>query len=101
MTEVLDWQTVPGPRGVLGRVVRALRAGRVVLLPTESDYALAASARRPEAVARLWPDGADGPPLLVAVRGPGEARDWVPDMAPLARRLARRVWPGPVTLAFE
>jgi L-threonylcarbamoyladenylate synthase len=101
MTEVFDWQTIADPRGVLRRVVRALRAGRVVLLPTESEYALAASALRPEAVARLRLDGAAGPLPLVAVRGPGEARDWVPDMAPLPRRLARRVWPGPVTLAFE
>jgi protein-tyrosine phosphatase len=100
MAELLDWQTVADPRGVLRRIVRALRAGQVVLFPTESDYALAASALRPEAVARLRPEDRDGPLPLVAVRGPGEARDWVPDMGPLAQRLVRRLWPGPVTLAF-
>jgi protein-tyrosine phosphatase len=35
---------------------------------------------------------------VLAVRGAGEARDWVPAMSPLCQRLARRLWPGPVTL---
>src|SRR5262249_16002101 len=30
-----------------------------------------------------------------------EARDYVPDMSPLAQRLARRCWPGPVTLVVD
>jgi protein-tyrosine phosphatase len=100
MAELIDWQTVADPHGVLHRLVRCLRAGQVVLFPTEAGYALAASALCREAVARLSPNGAEGPPPFVAVRGASEARDWVPEMGPLARRLARRLWPGPVTLTF-
>jgi protein-tyrosine phosphatase len=37
-------------------------------------------------------------PLPLAVRGAAEVRDWAPGMGPLGRRLARRLWPGPLTL---
>jgi protein-tyrosine phosphatase len=35
---------------------------------------------------------------MLALRGAGEARDWVPSLNPLSQRLARRLWPGPVAL---
>jgi protein-tyrosine phosphatase len=38
--------------------------------------------------------------LTVALRGPADASAFWPDLSPLAGRLARRCWPGPVTLAF-
>jgi protein-tyrosine phosphatase len=38
--------------------------------------------------------------LPLAVAGSAEALDWAPDMSALGRRLARRCWPGPVTLVF-
>ena len=37
-------------------------------------------------------------PLTLAVKSADDALDYVPGMSPLARRLARRCWPGPVTL---
>jgi protein-tyrosine phosphatase len=39
-------------------------------------------------------------PLSVAVGSLAAARDWVPAMCPLGQRLARRFWPGPLTLLF-
>jgi protein-tyrosine phosphatase len=73
-----------------------LQAGRLVVFPTETFYGVAASALSPEAVARLGPDAA---PTL-AVRDAAAALDWAPDLGALGRRLARRCWPGPVTLVF-
>ena len=40
-------------------------------------------------------------PLTLAIKSADEARDYVPDLCPLARRLARRCWPGPVTLVVD
>jgi protein-tyrosine phosphatase len=40
-------------------------------------------------------------PFALAIKSAEEAIDFVPDMAPLARRLARRCWPGPVTLVVD
>jgi L-threonylcarbamoyladenylate synthase len=99
MLEVLDWQSVAEPRAVVHHAVEALRAGRTVAFPTETSYALAASGLVPHAVERICL-GDKVSPLSVAVGGLSEARDWVPAMSPLAQRLARRFWPGPLTLLF-
>ncbi len=102
MPEVFDWRNAADRRDVVRRAAEALTAGRLVAFPTETVYGLAASALDPGAVARLR-EGKGRPedkPLTVAVRGAGEALDWAPAMGVLGRRLARRCWPGPVTLVF-
>lgn len=99
MPEVFDWQRAVNPGEVVLRVLKALRAGGVVALPTETTYVLAASGLAPEAVARAAATGGDPGPLTLAVRGADEAREWLPGLSLLGRRLARRFWPGPLTLA--
>jgi protein-tyrosine-phosphatase/tRNA A37 threonylcarbamoyladenosine synthetase subunit TsaC/SUA5/YrdC len=96
MPELLDWQRTADPRAVVRRAAEALRSGAVVAFPTETGYHLAASALASEAVVQLR--GATITTPTVAVRGAAEARDWAPGMGPLGRRLARRFWPGPLTL---
>src|SRR5208283_831649 len=70
--------------------------------PTETVYGLAASAQLPDAVARLQETKGrpEQKPLALAIADPAQALDWVPEMSPLGQRLARRCWPGPVTLVF-
>jgi protein-tyrosine phosphatase len=98
MPEVVDWQHADG-REVIRRAVQALGEGHLVAFPTETAYHLAASALRPEAVTALAEHASPGGslPLMLTVRGAAEALDWAPGLSPLARRLARRCWPGPVT----
>ncbi len=100
MPEVHDWRRVPDPRAVVRRAVEVLRAGGVVAFPTEAGYHLAASGLAPEAVGRLRGAGAteSEAPLPLSVLGAAATRDWAPGMGPLGRRLARRFWPGPLTL---
>ena len=100
MPEVLDWQRAADPRAVVRRATDALRAGAVVAFPTETGYHLAASALVPAAAGLLREAKAGTPnaPLPLALRGAAEACDWAPGMGPLGRRLARRFWPGPLTL---
>jgi protein-tyrosine phosphatase len=96
MPEVVEWRSADRP-ALVRRAVATLSGGGLVAFPTDTVYHLAASALAPAAVARL----AEGnEPLVLAVRGAGDALDWAPDMSGTARRLARRCWPGPVTLAF-
>jgi protein-tyrosine phosphatase len=79
----------------------ALLRDELVVLPTECGYVGAASALRPEAVARLASLRAGTAPLpAVAVRGAADARDWVPEPGTIGRRLAERCWPGPLVLVF-
>jgi tRNA threonylcarbamoyl adenosine modification protein (Sua5/YciO/YrdC/YwlC family) len=102
VTEVLEWQRAADPSGVVRRAVQALAEGQLVAFPTETVYGLAASALVPGAVERLCQGKGRSPdkPLALAIRGPAEALDWVPKMTRLGWRLARRCWPGPVTLVF-
>ncbi len=103
--ERIDVARADDPRDVVHRAVACLAQGGVVALPTETSYQLAAVAWRPEAVARLGQIRSHGGQgvghLPLALRGPEEADDWVPNLSPTARRLARRGWPGPLTLVVE
>jgi protein-tyrosine phosphatase len=98
MPDLIDWQRVSDPRAAVRRAVEELRAGKGVIVPTESGYRLAASGLAADAVARLAGPEANGDALVIAVRGAGEARDWAPGLGRLALRLARRSWPGPLAL---
>jgi L-threonylcarbamoyladenylate synthase len=84
----------------VAEAVACVRAGGVVVFPTESVYGLGADARSPEAVARLVAvRGRDpGKPILVLVRDAAMAGTLAAAFSPLAQALARRFWPGPLTL---
>jgi tRNA threonylcarbamoyl adenosine modification protein (Sua5/YciO/YrdC/YwlC family) len=97
---VIDLRSAEDRRDVVHRAVQTLAEGGLVALPTETVYGLAASALHPAAVSRLMAVKSRGgrKPFALAVKSGAEALDYAPDMPPLARRLARRCWPGPVTL---
>jgi protein-tyrosine phosphatase len=100
---VIDIRNAEDGRDVVHRAVQALAEGQLVAIPTETVYGLAASACNAPAVERLLqvkgrPSSA---PMALAIKSAEEALDYVPDMSPLARRLARRCWPGPITLVVD
>ena len=99
-TEVIDLQKVADPRDVVHRVVEYLSAGKLVAIPTETVYGIAASALQPSAIEKLQSLKGETTPFSIAIRNGDECKDYVPDMSPLALRLSRRVWPGPVTLVL-
>ena len=89
-----------GPdRSEIDEAVQALKAGGLVILPTETVYGLAADAANPEAIARIY-EAKGRPrfnPLIAHVTG----RAMAEAIAPLpgqAARLADAFWPGPLTL---
>jgi protein-tyrosine phosphatase len=100
MPEVLDWQGAVNPRFLVHRAAQALAEGRLVAFPTETVYGIAVSPFAFDAVERLaLSKGRPGDkPMALAITGPEQALEWLPDMGTLGRRLARRCWPGPVTL---
>jgi tRNA threonylcarbamoyl adenosine modification protein (Sua5/YciO/YrdC/YwlC family) len=100
---VIDLRSAEDERDVVHRAVQALAEGGLVALPTETVYGLAASALDEKAVGRLLAikNRTVAKPLTLAIKSDDEARDYVPDLCPLARRLARRCWPGPVTLVVD
>ncbi len=100
---VIDLNRTDDPRDVVHRAVQALAEGKLVAFPTETVYGVAASGLHPGAVRRLVDAKGRDPnrPLTLAVKSADDARDYVPGMSPLAQRLARRCWPGPVTLVLK
>ncbi len=100
---VIDLRSAEDRRDVVHRAVQALAEGGLVAFPTETVYGLAASALNENAVERLLATKERGAskPLALAIKSADEARDYAPDMCPLAQRLARRCWPGPITLVVD
>ncbi|MDO1558404.1 L-threonylcarbamoyladenylate synthase [Brevundimonas sp. 2R-24] len=85
----------------VARAAEALRAGRLVILPTETVYGLAADAGNAEAVAMIY-EAKGRPsfnPLIAHVFDVVEARR-VAAFDERAERLAEAFWPGPLTLVL-
>ncbi len=101
--EVIDLRVAEDWRDVVHRAVQTLAEGKLVVFPTETVYGLAASALDQSAVERLIrvKGRRPGQPLTLAIRSAAEARDYAPDLSALAQRLARRCWPGPITLVLD
>ncbi|WP_258183110.1 L-threonylcarbamoyladenylate synthase, partial [Enhygromyxa salina] len=91
----------PDPAAIQ-RAAELLRGGELVAFPTETVYGLGAAALDPRAVAKIF--AAKGRPsynpLIVHVLDLDQARALVETWPELATRLARRFWPGPLTLVL-
>jgi L-threonylcarbamoyladenylate synthase len=87
----------------IGAAAALLRAGNPVAIPTETVYGLAGDARNPDALRAIF--AAKGRPLdhpLIVHIGTAAALDaWAEDIPPVARTLASRFWPGPITLVLR
>jgi L-threonylcarbamoyladenylate synthase len=85
----------------LRAAVGLLRAGELVAFPTETVYGLGGDACDARAVAAIF--AAKGRPAfnpLIWHAPDLVAADALADFAPAARALARRFWPGPLTLVL-
>ena len=86
---------------ILPRVRAALEAGGIVALPTETVYGLAVRADHPGAPAALRAAKARDPALALTWHvGEDAALEAFPQLSAMARRLAQRYWPGPLTLVL-
>ncbi len=80
--------------------VEALRAGELVVFPTETVYGLGANAADPAAVRKIFAvkgRPADHP-VIVHLDNRRYLHRWVSDVPPVAELLAAKFWPGPLTL---
>ena len=80
--------------------VEALRAGELVVFPTETVYGLGANASDPAAVRKIF-EAKGRPadhPVIVHLDNPRYLHRWVSSMPPVAEKLAAKFWPGPLTL---
>ncbi len=92
---------LPADAPGIAQAAELLRAGRLVALPTETVYGLAARADSQQAVAAIYraKGRPDFNPLIVHVTGPAMARR-LAVFDSRADLLAAHFWPGPLTLVL-
>lgn len=84
------------------RAAALLRNAGLVAFPTETVYGLGANALDVRAVARIF-EVKQRPrfdPLIVHIAATGRVGELAAEFPPMARRLADKFWPGPLTLVL-
>src|SRR5215510_2734095 len=86
----------------ISEAAELIRAGRLVAFPTETVYGLGANALDPSAVRRIFAvkGRPSTSPLIVHVDSIEMARGLASRWSAAAGVLAKRYWPGPLTLVL-
>lgn len=79
-----------------------LRQGKLIGLPTETVYGLAADAGNIAAVKRVFSvKGRPAThPLIVHLADAAQAEEWAASISPQGKQLMQHFWPGPLTLVL-
>ncbi len=91
------------PEQAFSRCRDVIRAGGVIVYPTDTFYGLGADPKNPAAVRKLFEikgRQADQP-ILLLIKDANEVRDWAAEITPQAEGLMKKFWPGPLTLVFK
>jgi protein-tyrosine phosphatase len=83
--------------------VETLNGGGLVVVPTETVYAVAGRLDRPDAVARLRglrSTPTQGSPLTLHVGAAAAALPFLDELTAFQKRTLSRLWPGPVSMVF-
>jgi L-threonylcarbamoyladenylate synthase len=87
----------------LDNAVAILKRGGLVAFPTETVYGLGADAANPAAISKLY--AAKGRPadhpVIVHIAGMAQLSQWVREITPVAQKLSKHFWPGPLTMLFK
>ena len=100
---VIDLSSTDDRRDVVHQAVQTLAEGKLVVFPTETVYGVGAYARHAAGVESLYTakGRSHQTPLALAIKSAEEILDYVANPGHLAERLARRCWPGPITLVVD
>ena len=103
VTDVLKVDPAHPDTALIARAAECLRAGGLVAFPTETVYGLGAHALDRSAVLRLFAakERPANDPLIVHVPTLDAAASLVVEIPAMARALAARFWPGPLTLVLK
>lgn len=87
----------------LEQAARLIEQGELVAVPTETVYGLAADARNPLAVAKIF-EAKGRPknhPLIVHLADESQLHVWGKSVPDIALQLAKAFWPGPLTVLLN
>jgi L-threonylcarbamoyladenylate synthase len=101
-TEVFNVDPKQPDATAIRKAAAMIRAGGLVAFPTETVYGLGANALDAEAVRGIFAakDRPSYDPIIVHLAAVDDLRRLVKSVPPVARRLAARFWPGPLTLVL-
>jgi L-threonylcarbamoyladenylate synthase len=87
----------------MASAAKHLIAGDLVAFPTETVYGLGADASNSKAVARIYSvkGRPNDHPLIVHIASMERMGDWASEVPEYAIALARKFWPGPITLVLR
>jgi L-threonylcarbamoyladenylate synthase len=85
------------------RAAQILRDGELVAIPTETVYGLAADAKNPTAIKKIFTlkGRPANHPLIVHISGAEQLINWAMNIPDCAFSLAKQFWPGPLTLILN
>lgn len=98
MPQIVEIRKADDPRDVIHRACQLLAEGQLVAFPTETSYIVAAGSLSELGIERLRVVSSGQ--ALLALKEFGEAHDYLTNMPRAADKLARRAWPGPLTMEF-
>ncbi len=103
ITEVIKIDPENMDRGKLNRAAEALKAGKIVAIPTETVYGLGANALDPSAVERIYKAKGrpSDNPLIVHIADREKIFELAEAIPEKARILMDKLWPGPLTLVLK
>lgn len=106
-TQVFDLRDTKGPQkeieDKIEAAARIIRQGGLLGIPTETVYGLGANALDAAAVKKIF-EAKGRPqdnPLIIHVPGPQWLARYCTDVPPIAYQLARKFWPGPLTMILK
>lgn len=84
----------------VARAAQLLGDGKLVAIPTETVYGLAANALDPEAVAEIYhvKNRPEFNPLILHISSAADAAKYVTDIPELAKKLMDAFWPGSLSI---
>lgn len=103
-TKLFDLRDTKRPQNEIesqiAEAAEILRSGGLLGIPTETVYGLGANALDAAAVEKIFTAKGrpQDNPLILHVAGPAWLARYCKEVPPLAYELARRFWPGPLTL---
>lgn len=85
------------------KAINFLKKGELVAIPTETVYGLAADARNPEAVRKIYiaKNRPENHPLILHIDSAKKLIEWSINIPKEVEILAQNFWPGPLTLLLK
>ena len=102
-TEVIKIDPINPEAKIIEKAAEYIRQGKLVAIPTETVYGLAADISNPEAIKKLYEvkGRPQDKPFSIAIANDGALEYLAADVPALAYKLVDKFWPGPLTLVLK